>query len=118
MKKLFFLTLALLSFGASAGALMPVTPINISGAILGYSIDREGLSIQVTSGGCISENNFEVTVLETYPVQIIIKQTSPDSCEANIPYGQNVLFTYEKLGLKSGEIIRVNVSKSAKFRIE
>ena len=117
MKKSLLAPLFFLSFAASARSVMPITPISVSGSLLGYSLNQDGLTLQVVSGGCIGQDNFEVRQLETFPVQISIVQVSQDACEAYLPYGQDVAFSYSQLGLKSGDMIRVNISKSANLTI-
>lgn len=70
--------------------------------ILGYSQSAEGITYQVTSGGCTEKADFEVQQLETYPVQLKLVRNEPDFCEAYFPYGTKITFTWEELGLSAG----------------
>jgi len=96
----------------------PSSPINVSGGILGYSLTSKGLTLQVESGGCLSKDNFEVRQLETFPIQISIVQVSIDFCEAYLPFGTSISYTYAELGLRSGDLASVSVkSKASPVRV-
>lgn len=71
-------------------------------AILGVTYNADGITYQVSSGGCTSKENFEVAQLETFPVQLVLNRISPDFCEAYLPYGVTITFTYAELGLTEG----------------
>lgn len=39
---------------------------------------------------------------------IIIERVNQDLCEAYLPYGTKILFTYEDLGLLDGDVFEIN----------
>ena len=108
-----FLKLAFIcTFGFSFSALAQQTE-----TIMGYSVDREGIEYQVSSGGCTSKDDFTFRMLETHPMQLQLIRVNYDGCEAFLPFGTKIKFTWAELGLKNGTqfymanptaVIRVN----------
>jgi hypothetical protein len=75
--------------------------------ILGHTVDEEGITYQVMSGGCTKKGDFKVMQLETMPVQLKLVREKMDYCEAFFPYGTMVKFTWNELGLSTGTEITV-----------
>lgn len=71
--------------------------------ILGVTYDEEGITYQVNSGGCTSKDDFQVLLMETYPIRLALVRNNPDLCEGFFPYGTKVTFSYQELGLKDGD---------------
>lgn len=83
-------------------ATIPVFAADQTVNLLGMTYDPSGITFQVTSGGCTNKNTLEVKILETSPVQLQLVRTKPDFCEAFFPYGVQITYTFEELGLSSG----------------
>jgi hypothetical protein len=71
--------------------------------LMGVTYDSQGVTYQVFSGGCTSKRSFSVTLLETDPVGLVLTRTSEDFCEAYLPYGVTLTYSYAELGLASGD---------------
>lgn len=93
MNKVLFCVLCLMSFSAIAAR----------EEILGFSADEKGVSFQVRSGGCTSKADFGFVVLDTHPAGLILNRQQPDPCEAVVPFGTTVTFSYEELGFVNGD---------------
>lgn len=85
--------MAAFSFSAFANQVEP---------IMGYSVDYEGITYQVSSGGCTKKEDFTVAQLESFPVQLQLVRHKMDFCEAFLPYGTTIKFTWAELGLGAG----------------
>jgi hypothetical protein len=107
MKTLLLITSLIISLNSS------IALAQRSEVLMGMTHDRQGITFQVASGGCTSKDNFEMRILETYPAQLDLVKIVPDYCEAFFAYGTKVFFSYEELGLKSGDrfIISNHISK-------
>ncbi len=70
--------------------------------ILGVMSDKDGVTFQVTSSGCTSKEHFRTTFLDTIPMGLILTREVPDPCDAHVPYGTTVKFSYEELDLEAG----------------
>ena len=102
-KHLFFLTLGLLFLFSCSGPSVATAAIPSEGVehIIGYLIDNEGIIFQVASGGCTEKEHFKVYILKSLPVQVQLIRQKKDHCEAFIPYGVKLHFTYEEMGLSA-----------------
>lgn len=81
--------------------------------ILGVSYDGAGMTFHVQSGGCTNKSDFNFIVSLTSPPQLTLVRNRQDLCEAMLPYGQIIKFTYSEMGLKSGdEFVITNKLKS------
>lgn len=105
MKKI-ILTLCLLSTLAYDRADAQSDEINASSAVLvellGFTSNKTGVTYRVRSGGCTSKKHFGIVQIETSPMQLQLLREVPDYCEAFIPYGTDITFTWEELGLTDG----------------
>lgn len=70
--------------------------------IMGVTINDLGIQYQVYSGGCTSKKDFTVQILESNPVQLVLERNKVDACEAYLPYGTLIQFTWKELGLANG----------------
>lgn len=62
------------------------------------------LVVQANSNGCTSEASFAVHIADAEgPAQIRLARETEDLCKALTPNGVELRWTYEELGLKSGE---------------
>jgi hypothetical protein len=79
--------------------------------LYGMTVGPEGVEFQVYSGGCTGEEDFRLERFESFPpqgqIQLLLIRVSPDLCLAYLPYGTKIKFTYEDLGLKSGDSFAV-----------
>lgn len=87
----------------------------LSERILGFSISEKGVIFQVPTGGCTSKDNFSIESLETLPVQVHLIRNKADLCKAYFPYGVKLEYTFEELGLRSGEEFLIK-NEFARFR--
>lgn len=102
--------------GRTVGANMVVNSMNgtqkSTSDIMGIKFSHDGVSLQVSSGGCTDKNDFSVVVRETFPTQTEINRINRDGCEAYLPYGTDVLFTGAELGLsESANRLRLILSQ-------
>jgi hypothetical protein len=67
-------------------------------SILGFNVDSKGLTYQVASGGCTKKSDFKLNILETHPAQLVLVRTKVDACEAYLPYGVKLEWTWQELG--------------------
>jgi hypothetical protein len=71
--------------------------------LLGFAVDKNGISVQVPSGGCSVKNDLSVDIRESEPAQLVIKRKEADDCEGNFPFGKKFRFSWKDLGLKLGQ---------------
>ena len=71
--------------------------------VLGIQVDPEGVTFQVYSGGCTDSESFMVRTYGNDPVRLLLVRFVPDPCEALVPYGTTVHYTWDKLGLENGD---------------
>lgn len=86
-------------------------------SLLGMNVNSKGISFQVSSGGCTSKASFQVIMLETSPKQLKLIRVKPDYCEAYVPFGTVVKFSYQELGLKRGDSFKI-FNPSATYYVE
>ena len=92
-----FLTLMILSTLAAFSAFAQ------DEKLLGFMANTKGMTFQVASGGCTSKASFRIDYLKSLPVQIMLVRTVEDFCEAYLPYGTELEFSWDELGLTKGE---------------
>jgi hypothetical protein len=94
------------------GIVAPIKAEEKMESLLGVRTTPEGIEFQVASGGCTAKEHFSVLVPEPRPdaiapMRLRLIRNRPDFCEANIPYGIIIKFTYEELGLGSRTIYTI-----------
>jgi hypothetical protein len=72
-------------------------------SLLGLHVDARGVVFQVFSGGCTTQADFRLARFQSAPVQLLLIRLHPDRCEAFVPYGTRLRYSYERLGLEQGQ---------------
>lgn len=75
--------------------------------ILGVQYEAEGVTFQVTSSGCTSKEDFSFVVLESYPMGLVLTREKIDPCEAHVPFGTKIKYSYSELGFIPGSEFKV-----------
>ena len=68
--------------------------------VFGYAVGIEGVTFQVQSGGCTNKESFRIELQEKEPMGVALYRVQPDYCEAYLPYGVFVRFSYDEIGLR------------------
>ncbi|MEN5146410.1 hypothetical protein [Brevundimonas diminuta] len=76
-------------------------------AVRKVDFDGQRLSVVVGSNGCTEASSFEVRIKDDEPAELSLIRRAPDLCKALVPDGKTVSWTYDELGLKSGQSVRV-----------
>ncbi|WP_409020140.1 hypothetical protein [Brevundimonas vesicularis] len=71
------------------------------------SMDGQRLTVRVGSNGCTQVSSFEVQIVDGDPAQISLIRREPDLCRALVADGVSLSWTYEELGLKSGQAAQI-----------
>lgn len=77
-------------------------------SVLGYLMEPEALVVAVDSGGCTSLESFQPWVEHGEPSIIHLARVKPDDCEADFPYGEQLRFTWDALGVTSRTAVLAN----------
>ena len=96
-------------FGGLLGSI-PVTinsPVPKVEPLLGVLYRYGGIMFQVSSSGCTTKDDFKVEVLESYPLQLRLVRLQEDPCDAFLPLGTLIRFTFKELGMQPGDQLRV-----------
>jgi hypothetical protein len=97
-----------------AGSVLATIPVSINPrpqleALGGMLFTEYGIVFQVNSNGCTQKSDFEVVIMESYPMQLSLERVNPDPCDAYIPLGERIFFSYRELGVAPGsELMVVN----------
>jgi hypothetical protein len=84
------------------------TSLYASEKLYGFWIDNNGITINVSSGGCTSKSSFTHKVTKIKKVyEIDFVRTQMDACEAFYPYGTKLTFAFGELGLTRGSVIKI-----------
>jgi hypothetical protein len=70
--------------------------------LYGALVKPDGLDVRVSSGGCTEAEHFAFYVEPGAVQQVHIVRTKPDTCEAYVPEGELLHFTWEQLGVTAG----------------
>lgn len=76
-------------------------------SLLGLRVTSKGIAYYVYSGGCTDKSDFQVYMLESYPVQLQLVRTKPDVCKVYVPDGVKIFFRWDEIGLQPGMPFRV-----------
>lgn len=95
-----------------SGSILATIPVTMSPrpeleALHGVLFGRTGIIFQVTSSGCTQKSDFDVVIMESYPLQLRLNRLNPDPCDAYVPLGKRVFYSYHELGLVPGSELRV-----------
>ena len=74
---------------------------NLETPLMGFEMESDGLVFTVFSGGCTSKKDFRVEILQSNPVQVELVRLRMDNCEAYLPLGQKIKFTWKEMGLSN-----------------
>lgn len=102
----------LLFVDSEFGGVLASIPVNINPMpefepLLGVMFREQAIVFQVASSGCTQKSDFEVEVLESFPLQIRLIRIQEDPCDAFVPLGERIRFTYRELGIAPGDELRV-----------
>ncbi len=67
-------------------------------AVLGTAVDDQGITFQVPTGGCTAKENFGLETVAPKPLTVRLLRLRPDYCEAHLPDGIKIKFTYAEIG--------------------
>jgi hypothetical protein len=72
--------------------------------LLGFTYDREGITLQVNSGGCTKKSDFTFIkgVYKDIPT-LAFYRSNTDTCLAYYPHGIKIHFTYAELGINGSK---------------
>ena len=74
--------------------------------LLGLLYSSEGLEFQVQSAGCTEKSHFVVQRLSPegqISSQLLLIREVPDYCDAYVPFGARISYSYEELDLEEDE---------------
>ena len=67
-------------------------------SLLGADVRPEGIAFRVRSGGCTAKSHFGLETVKREPLTVRLVRIRPDYCEAIVPDGTKVSFTYAEIG--------------------
>lgn len=76
-------------------------------AVRSVAFDGRSLNVVVDSNGCTEASSFEVRISDGDPSELTLVRLSPDLCKALVPDGRPVSWTYQELGIESGDAVRL-----------
>lgn len=85
--------------------------------LIGFGIDHSGITFQVKSGGCTKKDSFRFKFIKTELVQIQLVRTKVDNCEALLPFGTKINYSFEEIGLKSGQAFSIGNSLIGHYKV-
>jgi len=106
MKPIIFI-LALVALLVPSGNLAQEPETGTVEELLGLQVGADGVTFQVFSGGCTTIEDFRIERFASDPIQLLLVRVVPDLCEAYLPYGTTIRYSYESLGLDNGQRFRV-----------
>lgn len=98
-------------------------PLEIEGSaepILGMTYAPSGLEFQVRSTGCTGKDDFVVQRLSPpsqTTSQLLLIRIVEDFCDAYVPFGVRISFSYQELGLEENDTFTVLNPRSS-YRVE
>lgn len=106
MKQIIFI-LTLVALLVPSGNLAQEPETGTVEELFGLQVGPEGVTFQVFSGGCTTIEDFRIERFASDPIQLLLVRVVPDLCEAYLPYGTTIRYSYESLGLDTGQRFRV-----------
>lgn len=79
-------------------------------SIFKYTIDKNGISFKVYTGGCTCKKSFDFiknTSTDGKDTHLTLVRVFPDHCKANVPGGTIVWFSFEELGVNPESILHI-----------
>lgn len=84
----------------------PSSPVKNVEPLLGAAVVNDKLLLRVRSGGCTSKRNFQVEINRGFtgvpPFFVIIYRVMEDHCDAHLPDGIELTYSFAELGLDPG----------------
>jgi len=68
--------------------------------IMGVTYDDQGITYQVKSGGCTTKDDFQLLQQWIYPPRVSLLRINEDMCQAYMPYGTKIFYTWAEFGFK------------------
>jgi hypothetical protein len=62
------------------------------------AVDSQGITFQVPTGGCTAKENFGLETVAPKPLTVRLVRLRPDYCEAHLPDGVKIKFTFAEIG--------------------
>lgn len=76
--------------------------------VMGYLIDRSGISFQVFDGGCTQSEDFYLKVdKSSKEARLSLYRKNFDFCKAFFPYGRMINFQYNEIGINKNEAFKI-----------
>ena len=93
-------------------------PLRGGEPLLGFRLRSRGVSFVVRSSGCTEKADFVVDVEESGGVhELRLRRIVPDPCQAVVPSGMRIRYSYRELELRPGDEVRV-VNPSASIEVD
>lgn len=93
--------------GVLAAIPVSINPVQDLESLLGVLFRQYGIVFQVASNGCTQKSDFKVDVMESFPLQLRLIRVRPDPCDAYVPLGERIFFSYRELGIVAGDELKV-----------
>jgi hypothetical protein len=86
----------------------PVAPPRAE-CLLGYRVERDGITFRVENLGCTSGRDFRVYTLETVPRMVVLVRAPGEKiCGAGIvPAWKDIFLPWKRLGMKQGDLFEM-----------
>ncbi len=93
--------------GVLASIPVSISPMQELESLLGVLFRDQGIVFQVASNGCTQKSDFKIDVMESDPLQLRLIRVRPDPCDAYVPLGERIFFSYRELGIIAGDELKV-----------
>lgn len=67
--------------------------------VLSFAVTPTSIEFRVPSGGCTKKAHFGLETVKTKPLTVRLVRLTPDYCEALLPQGITVRFSYTEIGV-------------------
>jgi len=77
--------------------------------VMGYMIDRAGISFQVYDGGCTQPEDFYLKIDKSSgkETRLALYRKGIDFCKAFFPYGRMIKYEYNAIGISKNEAFKI-----------
>ena len=78
-------------------------------SLLGADVQAETVSIRIDSGGCTNKDTIEASTDKDgrNEYEVAFDRLKDDNCEAYLPEGVRLTWTYDELGIPAGAYVRI-----------
>src|SRR4051794_18294275 len=66
--------------------------------VMSTEVGDAGITFRVPTGGCTAKENFGLEKVSPKPLTVRLLRLRPDYCEARLPDGVEIHFTYAEIG--------------------